>query len=219
MDDPDRQAARTTGILATAPGYGTASGAAAGCGTASGAAANGPVAGGQPDGPQTAGEAVGLVLAGLGWLARADLASVPVAVQADVLRELERAVSVHTAARAAALSAFDAATGYEDDGQRSPRTWLRWQTQVTGAAASGSVQWMRRLRAHPAVADALAGGRISESWARQICDWTDQLPEDVRDNADQILLGAAAGSAELADLARLRPPVDQYFPRSASARE
>ena len=143
------------------------------------------------------------MLAGLGWLARADLASVPVAVQADVLRELERAVSVHTAARAAALSAFDAAAGYEDDGQRSPRTWLRWQTRVTGGAASASVGWMRRLRAHPAVAEALADGRISESWAREICDWTDQLPEDARGNADQILLGATAGGAELADLARL----------------
>ena len=62
---------------------------------------------------------------------------------------------------------------------------------------------MRRLRAHPAVADALAGGRISASWAQEICDWTDRLPEDARGNADQILLGAAAGSAELADLARL----------------
>jgi hypothetical protein len=157
----------------------------------------------QPAAPQTAGEAIGLVLAGLGWLARADLASVPVAVQADVLRELERAVSVHAAAHAAALSAFDAAAGYEDDAQGSPRTWLRWQTRVTTAAASASVAWMRRLRAHPAIADALADGRISASWAREICDWTDQLPEDARDNADQILLGAAAGGAELADLARL----------------
>jgi hypothetical protein len=144
-----------------------------------------------------------LVLAGLGWLARADLASAPVAVQADVLRDLERAVSVHTAARASALSAFDAAAGYEDDGQRSPRTWLRWQTQVTSGAASASVGWMRRLRSHPAVADALADGRISASWAQEICDWTDRLPEDARDNADQILLGAAAGGAELAGLARL----------------
>jgi hypothetical protein len=139
----------------------------------------------------------------LGWLAGMDVASLPVAVQADCLRELERAASVHTAAQAAVLSAFDAAAGYEDDGQRSPRTWLRWQTRVTGGAASGSVGWMRRLRAHPAVAEALAGGRISTSWAREICDWTDQLPEDARDNADQILLGAAAGDAELADLARL----------------
>ncbi|HET7016030.1 MAG TPA: DUF222 domain-containing protein, partial [Streptosporangiaceae bacterium] len=85
---------------------------------------------------------------------------------------------------------------------RSPRTWLRWQARVTSAAASGSVRWMRKLRAHRAVATALAAGTISTSWAQQICEWTDKLPEDARDDADQILL-AAAGGAELADLARL----------------
>jgi len=156
-----------------------------------------------PDGPQTAGEALDLMLASLRWLANADLASMPVAVQADCLRALERAASVHTAARAAVLSAFDAASGYEDDGQRSPRTWLRWQTQVTGAAASASVGWMRRLRAHPAIASALREARISASWAREICDWTGQLPDDARDHADQILLTAAAGGCDLAGLARL----------------
>src|SRR5579863_2478373 len=154
-------------------------------------------------GPKTAGEAVDLMLAGLRWLANADLASVPVSVQADCLRALERGASLHTAAQAVALSAFDTAAGYEEDGQGSPRTWLRWQTRVTGAAASASVAWMRRLRAHPAVADALRNGKISASWARQICDWTDLLPEDARDDADQILLGAARGGAELGDLARL----------------
>ena len=41
----------------------------------------------QPTDPQTAGQAVDLMLAGLRWLARADLASVPVAAQANVLRE------------------------------------------------------------------------------------------------------------------------------------
>jgi hypothetical protein len=153
--------------------------------------------------PQSAVEAARIAIDALNWLATTDVASMPVAVQADCLRELERAASVHTAARAAVLSAFDAASGYEDDAQRSPRTWLRWQTQVTGGAAAGSVGWMRRLRAHPAVASALADGRVSESWARQICDWTDRLPEDACDDADQILLAAAAGSAELSDLARL----------------
>jgi hypothetical protein len=59
---------------------------------------------------------------------------------------------------------------------------------------------MRRLAAHPAVADALAAGRISESWGRQICEWTELLPEDHRGDADEILLGAAAGGAELSDL-------------------
>ena len=124
-----------------------------------------------PDGqtrgePRSVTEAARIAVDALAWLARADLASVPVAVQAECLRELERAVSVHTAARASVLSVFDAAAGYEDDAQGSPRTWLRWQTKVTAGAASASVGWMRRLRAHPAVAEALAGGRITESWAQ-----------------------------------------------------
>ncbi|HET7014184.1 MAG TPA: DUF222 domain-containing protein [Streptosporangiaceae bacterium] len=158
---------------------------------------------GETGGPRSPGEALDLVLAGLGWLASADLASVPVAVQAECLRVLERAASVHTAARARALSAFDAAAGYEDDGVGSSRSWLRWQTRVTTASASASVRWMRRLRSHQHVAAALAAGTVSMSWAREICGWTDQLPEDARDDADQILLAAAAGGAALPDLARL----------------
>ncbi|HXS63156.1 MAG TPA: DUF222 domain-containing protein, partial [Streptosporangiaceae bacterium] len=53
------------------------------------------------------------------------------------------------------------------------------------------------------VAAALAAGTVSGSWAREICGWTDKLPQDARDGADQILLAAAAGSARLGDLARL----------------
>jgi hypothetical protein len=153
--------------------------------------------------PQSAGEAMGMVLVGLGWLAAADLASVPASVRAECLRQLEQARSVQTAAHAAVLSAFDYDGGYADDGQGSSGAWLRWQTQVTGGAAAGAVGWMRRLRAHPAVAAALRAARISESWAKQICAWTDLLPESARQDADAILLAAAAGGAELADLASL----------------
>jgi len=160
-------------------------------------------AGSVPLAPASAREAMDMVAAGLTWLADADMASVPASVQADCLRELERAKSVHVAAHARVLRAFDAGNGHEDDGQRSSRTWLMWKTQVTSAAATGSMGWMRRLRAHPVIATALRDGRVSVSWARQICDWTDQLPEDARDAADAILLGAAAGGAELADLANL----------------
>src|SRR5579863_5305327 len=46
-----------------------------------------PQSAGEAPSPQSAGEAVGLMLAGLRWLARADLASAPAAVQADCLRE------------------------------------------------------------------------------------------------------------------------------------
>ena len=44
---------------------------------------------------------------------------------------------------------------------------------------------------------------MSESFARTICLWTDKLPEDCREDADAILLGAAAGGADLRDLAGL----------------
>jgi hypothetical protein len=62
---------------------------------------------------------------------------------------------------------------------------------------------MRRLADHPAVAAELAGGAISGSWARQVCEWTELLPLAARDAADEILLAAGAGGATLADLAGL----------------
>jgi hypothetical protein len=91
----------------------------------------------------------------------------------------------------------------EDDGHRSPRTWLTWQTRVGGGAATIAIKWMQRLAAHPAVAEALAAGEISESWARQICEWSDLLPESARADADVILLDAAASGADLNDLSAL----------------
>ena len=50
---------------------------------------------------------------------------------------------------------------------------------------------------------ALAARTVSKSYAREICWWTDKLPEDVPAAADEILLGAAASGLELADLAGL----------------
>jgi hypothetical protein len=97
--------------------------------------------------PASAGEAAGMVLAGLGWLASADLSAVPVAVQADCLRALERAASAHVAARSAVLASFDDGCGHQADGHGTARTWLRWQTRITDTAASAATSWMRRLRA------------------------------------------------------------------------
>ena len=127
----------------------------------------------------------------------------PVPVQAEALRVLERAASMQTAARARVLAAFSAQRGFEDDGQGSARVWLTWQTRVTAGAARGTVGWMRRLENHPAVAEALAGGVLSVSWARQLTDWTDALPVAARPDADAILLAAAAEGADLAGLAGL----------------
>jgi hypothetical protein len=124
----------------------------------------------------------------------------PVGELADCLRELERAESAHTAARARMLAAFTAQCGYEADGHGGPKPWLIWQTRITRGAAEGALGWSRRLAEHPHVADALTAGEVTESWARKICGWTDQLPEDCRADADQILLAAADGGADLADL-------------------
>ena len=147
------------------------------------------LAGQMPATPATATEAMAMVQAGLGWLAAADAASMPSAVQADCLRGLERAASMHTAARSRVLSAFSAQGGHEDDGQGSARTWLKCHTRITGGAAYGALGWMHRLAGHRAVGDALGAGEISESWARQICDWTDKLPEDVRARCGCVLAG------------------------------
>src|SRR5262245_6056062 len=153
--------------------------------------------------PTSAGDAAAMVLAGLSWLANADAASMPAAVHAACLRDLERAQSVHLAARSKILEAFAARRGYEDDGQGSPRTWLTWQTRITRPAASTALSWTRRLGDHPAIARALAEGVLSVSWARQLADWTDQLPVAARGDADLILLAAAAAGADLAALAEL----------------
>ena len=160
--------------------------------------------------PANVAEALSMLDRALGALATADAGSLPTPVQAHALRALERAEARHTAARAQFLAAFTAQDGYEDDGQGSARTWLRWQTRVTKAAAAGAVGWMRRLAAHPVIAAALTDGEISASWARAICGWSERLPEDMRGDADQILVAAAAGGAELADLAGLAQQMAEH---------
>ena len=150
--------------------------------------------------------------AALAFAARANATPVPFAELAASLRVLERAGSALVAARASVLAAFTAQAGYAADGHGTVKSWLAWQTRVTGGAAGGAVGWMRRLPEHRAVADALAAGVLSESWARKICQWSDLLPGDCRKDADQILLAAATGGAALADLAAL---ADEMFRRTA----
>ncbi len=153
--------------------------------------------------PADAAQALAFAQAGLEFLAIADPAGLTGDERAALLRGLAACESVHLAAKSAVLAGFDRAGDHLADGQPTSRTWLRWQVRITRAAAGAAMAWSRRLHAHPAVAAALAAARISPSWARHITDWTDQLPEDARDEADRILLAAAAGGADLADLAAL----------------
>jgi hypothetical protein len=154
-------------------------------------------------GPTSTEEAIAAVASGLAYLARADAPSLGAAGQARCLRALEAAESMHTAARVNILAGFSSGMGYADDGCGSTRSWLIWQTRVTRSAAAGTYAWLKRLRGHRPMWEALATGGISASWGRQICAWTDRLPEETREDADAILLAAAAGGACLSDLAAL----------------
>ena len=153
--------------------------------------------------PASASEAMDMVHAGLGYLAAADATAMSAETQARCLQMLEQANSMGTAARAAVLGAFTSGQGYSADADYSPRAWLINRTRITKGAAVAYTAWARRAAAHPLVAQALADGEISESFARTICLWTDKLPEDCRPDADAILLGAAKGGADLRDLAGL----------------
>src|SRR5262249_20515036 len=153
--------------------------------------------------PEGVGGALAMLERALGRLNAADVASLPARLQAGALRALPRAEARHVAARSRVLGAFAAQGGFEDDGQGTARTWLKWQTRITTGAAAGAIGWVRRLAAHRVVEQALTAGELSPSWARQICDWTDRLPEDRRCDAGEILTGAARGGADLTAVAGL----------------
>src|SRR5689334_3099256 len=151
----------------------------------------------------SAGEAMALVHAGLAFLARADATAMSAEERARCLRELEQADAVVTAARTSVLGAFGAGQDYVEDGDYSACSWLIYRTQVTKGTAVDHTGWVKRGAGHPLVLAALAARGVSRSYARVICWWTDKLPEESRQAADEILLGAAASGLGLADLAGL----------------
>ena len=164
--------------------------------------------------PASASEAMEMVRAGLGYLAAADATAMAADTQAQCLQMLEQAHSVSTAARTSVLAAFTSAQGYSADGDYSPRAWLINRTRITKGAAVAYTAWVRRAAGHPEVAAVLAAGEMSESFARTICAWTDKLPEDCREDAEEILLTAAKTGMGLPDLAGL---AGEIYARSRSA--
>ncbi len=154
--------------------------------------------------PADARQAMAMARTAFAHLAAADLAGLPTPVQAELLEELERLAAIEIAVRASLLAAFTAGQGPAADASHSLGAWLVHKTGVTRGAAAGLVGWMRRAAAHPLVATALAeGGVLSESVARSLCRWTDRLPADCRQAADEILVAAARAGADEEDLARL----------------
>jgi hypothetical protein len=167
--------------------------------------------------PSSAAEALEMLQSAMGYLAAADPTEMPAEVQARCLIVLERVDAIEIAARASILAAFTAAQGYAGDGQHSTRSWLIHRTQITPGAAVGHTEWPRRGNAHPRVMAALAGGDISASIAHLICTWTDRLAEEYRDEADDVLVGAARSGLGRRDLGALfREMYDKAPPPSCA---
>ena len=153
--------------------------------------------------PADAREALDMVRAGLGYLAAADAGPAPRRDPGRVPAGTGAGRRDATAARAGFLAAFTAGQGPAGDGDYSAVSWLIHRTGITRGAAVGHTAWARRIATHPRVLAALAAGQVSESAGRLICLWTDKLPPEYRDAADEQLLAAFAGGLGLADLAAL----------------
>src|SRR6516165_2506586 len=145
-----------------------------------------------------------MLRAGMSYLAATDPTALAAQTQAECLETLEQLDAVETAARAGILAAFTAGQGYSADADYSSTSWLIHRTRITKGAARGHLGWSRRTLTHPQVVAALAEGiPLTESMARTICQWTDKLPADCRETADNILVAAARAGARKEDLAAL----------------
>ena len=153
-----------------------------------------------PSGPK---EALSMLTSAMSYLSAADATQMAAETQAQCLQALERVNAMGTAARASILGAFISGQGYSADADYSPRAWLINKTRITKGAAVAHTAWVRRAVGHPQVAEMLAAGEISESFARTLCQWTEKLPEDCREAADVILVAAAKAGMDLRDLAEL----------------
>jgi Domain of unknown function (DUF222) len=168
--------------------------------------------------PASAGEALEMLTAAMGYLAAADATAMTAEEQARCLRVLEHVTSTGTAARTSVLGAFAHGQGYSADADYSPRAWLIHKTGVARGAAVSYTAWVRRAEEHPVVFTALAAGDLPESVARIVCQWTSRLPEDQRDAADDKLVAAALAGMSLPDLAGLFGEIYEQS-RSASPDE
>ena len=138
------------------------------------------------------------------YLAGVSYPDLPAEVIGDVLAGMEQVDAVQAAIRGKAGDAFIDAKAHLEWGQKNLGAWYRNETRVNGAAAKANRGWVKKQLEHPLIVAALARGNvISTSWAQQVAGWTGQLPEQYVQQADQILMEAAAGGVDIAGLARI----------------
>ena len=151
--------------------------------------------------PGSAGEALSMMGAALDYLMGlvGDLVEAP--ALGDVLETVAGIDAKHTAARMRFVSRFDANGCHDSDGYPTTASWLAGRTKTVLKKARAEVRQARTMTGeHPGLADAMAAGELSPSWAAGIAAWTGELPAEIGPGTEQILLRAAAAGAGYADL-------------------
>jgi hypothetical protein len=154
--------------------------------------------------PASVDEALEMLTSAMSYLNRSDATQMTTELQARCLQTFERVDAAEIVARSKVLGAFTAAKGYCEDADYSPTSWLIHKTRVTKAVAVRHIGWTRCLAAHPVIEAALAADEdFTGSFARVISGWTDKMPGDCRDQADEILTAAARAGLDLRDITAL----------------
>ncbi len=140
--------------------------------------------------------------AGLAWLATADRTALTGAERAGCLAGLERVAGALVAARSRVAGAFEAQRDFEPDGSgrrgRGCGGAAGWLARPHPRSQGGRCGWASIRRSHGRWRRASCRCR-----GRALCDGSEALPEQAREDGDQILQAAAAAGASLADLAHL----------------
>jgi hypothetical protein len=149
------------------------------------------------------GEALRMMRTGVDYLNSPAAGEPAAAAIGEALVSLGEIQSKLAAVHASFLRRFDALDGPGADGYGSSSAWLAAMAKLSKRDAKAAVRQMRQLSQHPDLADGLARGEISQSWAREIAEWLRKLPEELRAGTEKILAAAAAAGASLEDLATI----------------
>ena len=149
------------------------------------------------------GEALETLQTSAGYLADLDAAQLPAEELGQHIRELVQADAIGAAALAQMLAAYDAQNGHQADGQKTLRTWLMHIARVTRAQAAQYKAIQALHRHHEPLLAGLRTSAVTKSEALQLAKWTLAIPDEFRAQAEQILIAAARGGADLRALAQI----------------
>jgi hypothetical protein len=138
--------------------------------------------------------------AGIDAVAALDPDAVSWAEQENAVRALELAARRLDGVRLRTLEAFARSGGWDDGAHLSAAGWVRDELGATRGDAGRDLALARALREWPAVAAALASGRVSTRAAGVLCSALTRLPEQDEDSI--AMLVAAAQVCDPLTLAR-----------------